>query len=271
MKTSILLISAFFLFLASTSIGGGNYSSDIKLNCAKKDDLKTLAPFQGLLKVDSEERGVAHIFKGLAPRFNPIKKSDLAKALTASSFLPKEHLERISSFNSVGLRLIPDEKSYEKGIYTNGEMLSSEQLKQLNNLPYSTNFVIDIHTGRYDPKNGITLGEDHYTPHFTLVPETQAEYKEGLGALYQFLRLNSQEQIDQIDGEKLGPGRIYVTVGKDGKLTNVELKHPSQQPALDERVLELMRTLPGEWQSARDMNGKSVEQTLVLFYGIMGC
>lgn len=271
MKTVSLFLSTFLI--ASTLMGLSYLSStsDEYTPTSEKEILKSINLFQTLASDKEETEKLAHLFKGLAPRFSPIKKSELANSLTARAFLPKEQLERISRFNSVGLRLIPDEKTYEEGIFTNGELLSSDQLKQLNNLPYSTNFVIDIHTDRYDPRNGQTIGKDHYTPHFTLVPETQAEYLEGLGALYQFLRLNSQEQIDQIDEEQLGPGRIYLTVGKEGKLIKVELKNSSQQPALDERVLELMRSLPGEWKAAEDVNGKHVEQTLVLFYGIMGC
>tara|TARA_R100001015_G_C4619480_1_gene176210 strand:+ start:157 stop:903 length:747 start_codon:yes stop_codon:yes gene_type:complete len=247
-----------FLFLASTQIGVGYYATDQKMSCKKQDDFIMLTPFQASIK---EEKRIAHIFQGLSPRFNPIKRSQLITAFSARTFLKEEHLNDVNSFDQTTLKLISNDKDYSEGISNYGEMLSKEQLSQLNNLPLSSNFVVEIRANGYH----------NYTPHFTLIPEVQAEYSLGLGALFDYLRTNSQDEIDQLDEDRLGPGRLYLTVGTDGKLKDLKLWNSSRDEAFDERVLELMGTLPGDWKPAEDAKGNKVEQELVLFFGIIGC
>jgi len=269
MKMSVLILAT--LCFASPISRLGSLPLAKQSIKAKKEKLEGIPPFQSPNKYLDESEAVAHIFKGLSSRFKPIKKEQLSAAFSARSFLPEEHLNRIDAINTVGIKLLDDDQSYGVGIFSKGDLFSSEQLKVLNNMPYSTNFVVDIHADRHDPTKGNFKGEDHYTPHFSLVPEVQAEYKLGLGALYAFLRANCEKEIDLIDEDKLGPGRIYIKVGIDGKLTDVELKSSSRQAALDQRVLELMRSLPGEWKVAEAADGSKVEQELVLFFGILGC
>lgn len=269
MKKSIFILGSFLI--AVSLMGVGHINSDQNMNCAKTENIKSLSLFLGSVKADEKESDIAHIFQGFGPRFNPIKRSELITAFSARSFLPKEHLKRISTFNSTTIKLITEDRNYGEGISNFGELMSKEQLTQLNNLPYSSNFVVEINTGRYDPENGLTVGEDQYTPHLTLVPEVQAEYQPGLGALFQFLRLNSQPEIDRLDEDNLGPGRLYITIGKNGKLQGLKLWSSSRNEAFDNRVIELMSSLPGEWKPAEDAEGNTVEQELVLFFGLMGC
>jgi hypothetical protein len=261
MKTVSMFLST--LLIACTLMGLSYYTSPsshfTQSTCSKT--FKSIHPFQTSFSMGVESKKIAHIFQGLAPRFKAINKSDLRAAFSVRTFLSEEQLNSINQINSSKLKLITDDTIYTEGLSNQGEMMSKDQLSQLNNMPYSSNFVVEV----------MTNGYHSFTPHFTLVPEVQAEYKLGLGAMFEYLRLNSQAEINQLDEDELGPGRLYITIGKDGKIIDLKLWSSSRDTAFDKRVVELMRSLPGEWEAAEDADGNKVEQELVLFFGIMGC
>lgn len=209
-------------------------------------------------------------FFDMGPRFRPIKKSYIENAGSVEDFLSETEYENISSYQSVQLILIENEAQSENRIRGNGPSFSKEQRDFLQSMSHSTNFLVradfqEIVEGTADIKS------NYLTPHMTVVPEKQAEYKLGNGAFYEFLREKAKKEIDEVDYEKLFPAKLYFTVNKEGELTNFNLLKSSLHPELDSKMIELMQNLPGEWEAAENGKGEKVDQELVLSFGLVGC
>ena len=74
-----------------------------------------------------------------------------------------------------------------------------------------------------------------------------------------------------VDPEQLKPARLYFTVTKDGTIENLKLDSGSGYPEVDKKMMELITKTPGAWLPAKNSKAETVNQELVVFFGLMGC
>jgi hypothetical protein len=210
-------------------------------------------------------------FYNYGTRFSGITKTEILKSTSIKDFFPEEHVQRIISYGEVSLVLVKHEKQSDEREYSEGSTLSDVQRKILLSAEYSTSFNIRAVCKHHNPETGI-IENSVYNPHFTIVPEKQAEYINGKETLLNYLKENSKKEKEVAHSqEKLRPAKIYFTVTKNGKITNVILGNHSGYKIIDTKMIELISNIPGKWQPAENVKGEKVDQELVVSYGLEGC
>lgn len=205
-------------------------------------------------------------------RFNPITKADLVKLRSFSDIIGEAHAQRIVNYNSVDVIVMDGDERSDIREDGNTNAFTNKQLQFLQSLNYSTSIVV---WADYEEKNSQSgeLHNEYWTPYFTIVPETQAEYSEGKEALITFLK---EKSIDirveaNVIPEKLQPAKLYFTVNKNGTVDNVRLDRTSNYPLVDKKMIKLIKNTPGKWVPAKNAEGDNVSQELVVSFGLMGC
>ena len=77
--------------------------------------------------------------------------------------------------------------------------------------------------------------------------------------------------ITDINMDRLRPGQVSFVITKTGIVDDVELLSTSGFDAVDERMVELITKLPGDWKAATNSEGMPVDHKMVFFFGIQGC
>ena len=209
-------------------------------------------------------------FYDVGSRYNVIKKGDLDNARSYSDFIGEEHDQRIVSYKSLSVIILDGDKQTEIKETGIDGVLTAAQLKLLQSADYSTNLLI---RADYREKNIETgqVEDSYWTPHLTIVSESQAVYAGGKKALIAYLKENSQKYLAVVQEDKLKPATLYFTVTKKGTIENVKLDGTSGYPSIDETMIELIKTMPGVWEPARNSKGETVDQELVFSFGRAGC
>ncbi|NND63574.1 MAG: hypothetical protein HKN48_10340 [Flavobacteriaceae bacterium] len=209
-------------------------------------------------------------FLEVGPRLNTITKEELGKTTSFADFIAKEHAQSIVSYKTLDVILLDDTELTKTRVDGKGGNFSEEQLNFLKSFDYSTNILIWAEYTEKDQRTGL-LQDNHWTPYLTIVPETQAEYKDGHEALLNYLTENTAEVSFELDKDKLKPGRIYFTITQDGKISNVKVNATCGFDSIDKLMINLIRFTSGKWESAKNAEGEKVNQDLVISFGRMGC
>jgi len=194
----------------------------------------------------------------------------LHNATSILDFLPKSQTDPVENYQSVQVIILDDYHQTELRATGKDALLTVAQLELLKEVDYSANILI---RADFQQKNKVTrqLENNYFTPHITIVPEKEANYIFGKAALINYLTVNSKEQISLVKPGQLKGGKLYFTVTKDGNIANVRLTSTSGYPTIDEKMLQLMTTVPGMWLAAENAKGEKVAQTLVFSFGTIGC
>jgi hypothetical protein len=209
-------------------------------------------------------------FYDVSPRFiNTITKEKLDQAKTILEVVPKKPRNKgIVSLRDVKIKILSEEnKRFEKG---SGNTLNAAQVSLLQATDYSTNFCIEAFSKQKNPNSG-ELEEQCFVYYMTVVPEKKAEFKKGHTALLEYLKENSQEKITHVTKDRLKSGKLYFTVTKEGRISNVKLDATSGYSGIDKKMFKLIENLPGEWEPATNSKGEKVDQKLVFSFGEIGC
>jgi len=271
MKKSILIIGA---IIVSTGLMAINFFN-------KSESKEVKSPWQEAVVIKLENNLAKQLglkkkpafFFDMGPRFRPIKKSFINNVKGIDDFLTAEELKNIDYYGDIDIILIENEVRSEKRSDGTDPVFSDEQITFLQSMPYSSNFVIQADFQEKVPGTDGTfqLNFNYASPHLTVVPEKQAEYDLGNGAFYEYLRKKAKKEIDNVDYDELFPAKLYFTVSMEGEITNIKLMKSSRHPELDEKMIELMQDLPGQWIPAKNEDGEKVAQELVLSFGMIGC
>jgi hypothetical protein len=199
-----------------------------------------------------------------------VTKEKLRAAKTIYDIVPAVPLQEILSYSSVSIRIIEDNKQTDIVEIGTSPELNRAQLKLLHSLDYSTNFVIRTEVMEKSGEAGQTSW-NYSSPHVTIVPEKEAVNSGGKDALINYAKVNTSGFGHIVEAKKLRPGQINFTVNKEGTIADVRLCVSSGYPDLDQRMIELVNTLPGSWEPATDGSGEKVEQEFVFSFGKVGC
>ncbi len=268
MKKNILVLCASILILGLMAFGFVNRSTSESNNINIPANLN-LASNQGPSQ-NMDFRYFADYIYDVGTRFGPIKKGDLNKVTSFAELIDDDDAKRILTYKFVEVIVIENDKETNTREAGNSGQLTSAQLKLLRTSDYSTSLKIIADVTQKNSQTG-ELENSYWTPHLTIVPEKQAVYVKGKDVLMEFLRENSKESWVNVVEEKLQPARLYFTVTKNGTIENVALDSSSNFPEVDQRMIELIKQIPGKWQAAENAKGEKVDQELVLSFGLMGC
>jgi hypothetical protein len=191
-----------------------------------------------------------------------ISKEDLRNAKTIIDIVPKDANWDRFDFKEVTIRVMSDNKEYATG---KSKTLNLAQIQLIKTIDYSTNFIVDTYV-----KSSPTP-YDHYPYYITVIPEKEASYFGGKEALINYLKENSKPTIAKTDKGNLKSGKAHFTISKEGTIKNVNLESTSGYPSVDQKMIELISTMPGRWIPATNEIGEKVEQELVFSFGTMGC
>lgn len=265
MKKRIVIISLILIVLSIVTISAVNSNKTVPLT---KETIAENTPEMKKIK----ERLISDFIYEIAPRFTPIKKSDLDTIRSFNDIIGDKHAQRILSYQSVDIMLMINDMPSKIRIEGNDHQFNDTQLEFLKSLDYSTNLVI---WADYTEKNKETgaIEVAHWTPYLTIVPEQQAQYPHGMEALKEFLIENSYEERKKADvnPKTSQPAKIYFTVTKEGRVDSIRLDRTSNYPLVDNRLMELIKLAPGQWQPAKNEQGEAVDQEYVISFGTMGC
>lgn len=197
-------------------------------------------------------------------------KEQLHKAKTIHDLVPG-HLKREGvTYTTVSIRSFEGDQETDVVAVGEGDVLDAAQQKLLHSLDYSQSFVLRAkysdHTGGADAK-----GWDMATPHVTIVPEHEAVNSIGKEAMIAHVKQGTSAFAYMVDAKALRPGKICFTVNSDGTILDVRLTQSAGHAPLDQRVIDLINTLPGTWTPASNAAGEPVDQEFVFSFGTVGC
>ncbi len=212
------------------------------------------------VKKENESNRFSDFIYDIGTRFKPIKKSDVINAASIKNFFDAHEMGEIESVESVEFIIVEKDVRTDKRVSGNSAVFNKSQVNFLNAFDYSTSFVIKV-----DYKDRTS------TPHFTIVPEVQAEYIYGKDALIKYFVNNTKDATADIPEDKLKPAKLYFTVTKKGTIDGVHLDRSSGYPEIDNLVTRLISETPGGWIPATNSKGEVVDQELVVSFGLIGC
>ncbi len=273
MKKGILIIcaiSVIFGLMAFSYISSNATDSnqlEVKKELASRNE--TVVFVNDFLEHSFPKRNLNLVYD-ISPRFNhTITIDQLRSAVNVKDLIPKTATRwNDELFSVIVATLLNNER--DKSEYGKGNLLNTSQIKLLKSVQYSTNIFVSASLNdaiqEFDDSN-----EEQLIYYMTVVPEKQAEYKNGKNALLQYLRKESRKETAIMVKEKLQPCRISFTVTTKGTVKEVKLNSTSGYSSVDESLVELIKNMPNKWNSAQDSNGNPVDQELVFFFGRQGC
>ena len=226
-------------------------------------------PVAGLCKTEPNLEANPDFVYLIESRFNStITKQKLQTAKSIIDIFPAHATNGISDFQNTKIALLPNQKkSIQNG---KGEILNQNQLALLQLADYSTDFYLRAEYVK-NTLNTNQVERDHIIYYMSVVPEKEASYQDGQSALINYLKKNSIEETLIAPKDKLSPGKIRFTVTEKGHISNVILESTSGHQVIDQTMMELVTTVPGNWNPATNSKGENVAQELVFFFGIAGC
>lgn len=209
-------------------------------------------------------------------RFNAtITKEDLHSAKTIIDILPDDATTTLSDYQTVKVVLLGDgNETAEAGI---DEVLNTAQLSLLQTADYSTDFYIRANCKNSSPgcrskAVGPLYSEDYDLVYYlSVIPEKEAEYKGGKTALIDYLKQGSSEEVANRKAGNVLPGKVRFMVSRTGEIGKVKLESSCGHTPIDDKMIELIQSMPGGWEPAANTNGEKVDQELIFSFGILGC
>lgn len=269
MKKSITILSAAIATLSLAAFGWMN--SNTAMSVHENSELKQRGSMDIEVPTIPAEQAEVELFYDLASRFmRTVTKGELDMAESFLDIVPEDPKRTIVSYYSVSVTLLDDYYGTIISETADSKELSAAQINILRSVDYSTNILFKA---EYKEKNRETgeLEDSYTTPHLTVVPEKQAVHNLGKDALIAYVKENTKKFAGIVEDDKLQPGKVTFTVSKAGNVTDAKLTSTSGYPAFDDKMLELVGSMPGAWEPAKNSVGEKVDQKLVFSFGIIGC
>lgn len=272
MKKSLLVLCAALIAFSLTAFGF------ISWNHTEAKREKAV-----ILRNPTFDYGLISIFCKAAPldllykvdhRFRTsVTKETLHKATSILDMLPEEATESIVTYKKVKVAVLHNgRETYGMGASELGttDRLTPAQVQLLQSTDYSSDILIRADYQTRNPHTG-ELQNDYLSYYLTIVPEKEAAFPGGYDALIHYLKENSRYFSLIIKKDQLEPGKVSFTVTREGNIADVVLASTSGYSSIDERLVELIRTMPGAWDPATNSRGEKIDQQLVFFFGMEGC
>lgn len=267
MKNRIILATAGVLSLGLLAFGFSKWDS-LRMKGVKSTKIEP-AIFNYYFEAGADDNEYTDFFYDMGSRFKGISKSTIQNASTISEMLDQQEIDQVDSYKRVSIIILKNDEQTDirESGYT--DKLTESQLKLFSTFTYSTNFLI---RADYIPKDKSMQDEfNSFTPHFTVVPEKQAEYVDGKDALLTYFGARNKKNTKNLDIKMLRPAKMYFTVTTEGKITDIRLDYSCGYSNIDIDMIELLTNTSGKWTPAQNGKGEKIEQELVVSYGMVGC
>jgi len=221
-----------------------------------------------LLSLLKDQVGPAVFYKVDSRFIATITLEKLYSATTILDILPEHARFGIESVQAVNFSVLKEDHELREVSF--GAALTPAQLLLLKSTDYADNIRIEAN---YTSKNiqGDAGNNMQLVYYISVTPEQPAKYTDGYAALIHTLKKGSEDQILRLDQDQLKPGKVNFTVTKNGTVAHVRIAESSGFADLDQAMLELIKSLPKNWNPAKNALGEPVEQDLVFFFGREGC
>lgn len=194
----------------------------------------------------------------------PIKKEKLSEANSLNDLIPYYPTNWITEYISVEIAAFCNGKAMS-AIGTNN-ILSTEQKTILSTIDLASDLVINV---KYTYKNPYTdiIENNRMNLVMTVVPEREAEYKDGRQQMIDYLKENTFGKISESMVKQ--EGIILFTVNEEGGIVNSKILITSGNSETDKLLLEAINNMP-KWKPAENL-GIKVKQDFVFSVGNRGC
>ena len=264
MKKNNVFMAAAFIIMTATAfsiVNRNDYSANNQSACKTEH-----AKAESIVEYKDKEDFVYNV----GTRFGGIKKSELDKIRSFNDLISADHASDIDTYLDLSIIILDDFKETEIRETVKGGMLNEAQIKLLKSTSPSTNVLFKAnYLGRVNQTGDLKVTAS--TPHFTVVPEHQAEYMGGKEAIIDYLIGNTLNETADVQKDQLKPGKLYFTVSQSGQISNVNLSSSCGYEQINQKVMKSIQNLPGDWKPAMNEKGEYVEQDLVISFGIVGC
>jgi hypothetical protein len=196
-----------------------------------------------------------------------VTKEQVEQATTVMDLIPEKISQMLVRYEYVTVAVLHEGE--ETTLMGDDEYFSPGQISLLRSMDYSSNFFVRASCKRQGDDGDLIHYDLVY--YMTVVPKNQASYTDGQDALIKYLRENSRKETFVITKDKLRPGRVHFSITEQGTISNVYLDSSSGFPSVDEKLIALVKDMPGTWEPATNGEGAKVNQELVFFFGIQGC
>jgi hypothetical protein len=269
MIKNISLVSAGVMSLGIMAFGYAEWNNS-KSSCAPIEENFKKTAFNYYFPSESDDVNYTEFFYDFGPRFNmTISKSKLQEALTVADILPADDIKNIEKYKSVNLVILKNDEQTDMRAKGYSEKFTEAQLKLFRSMDYSTNFLLrtDFESNSHKTREGF----NYITPHMTVVPEKQAEYKEGKEFFLNYISAINKKNTLNLDKTKLQPAKLYFTITKTGAVDKINIDRGCGFSFIDINMIEIITKSSGKWIPAENEKGEKVDQELVLSYGMIGC
>lgn len=205
----------------------------------------------------------------ISTRFNTtVSKQDIHNAKSILDVIPIEADWQSYDIIQTKVGILSEEG--EKVRYGMDPNLNDEQVDLLKTLEYSNNFYIKAQSKEIVEQNQFNefFNLSYY---ITVVPETQAAYQGEKEDLLDYLRAYTKLEVALVEIGKVKPGKIFFTIDKGGKVSDARLESSCGYPTIDEKLIDMIKSVPGSWTPAINEAGQNIQQVLTLSFGELGC
>ena len=215
-----------------------------------------------------EAAGMDLLYKVDSRFLHNVTHERVQSAKTIEDLVPASSTDYVETIESIEVGILTSEGKIVET--TKGDRFNAAQIELLKSVGHSANIYVeaDIKSKHAHTEQ---LMDNYFAYYMTVVPQKEAAYKEGYFSLINYLKENSRQETAVIDRDELKPGQVSFVVSKKGTVTDVNLDSTSGYPSVDEKLVELIKNMPGEWIPATNAQGENVEQELVFFFGMDGC
>jgi hypothetical protein len=270
MKKSILIFCAALATFSLMALGYVNTihsEADRKCN-SEREKLVVVDAF----KTSMDKLVFRELYYDVNSRFiATVTKEDVVNAKSIIDILPEKATYSNVSYRNVKVTILSEENvEGERSEGGEDEMLNDAQTKLLQSIEYSNNIFI---YADYQSKNEYTgeIVSNYMTYYISVIPEKEAEFKNGHEKLIEYIKSYNQEKTKSIGQDQVKPGRVKFTITDRGEITDITLTSTSGHDSIDESMIKMVASLQGEWEPAKNLKGENVNQELILFFGNAGC
>nr|WP_321233531.1 hypothetical protein [uncultured Psychroserpens sp.] len=255
MKRNIIILSTTLVILSSLIFGFTNRKNTKTETNIESNNESTI------------NTNIPDLYYGVDTRFAAIKKTDVNKATTIYDFLNDGEKQQIAQINSVKIIMIKDNRFTNQRADGDSEQLTEAQIQLVRSADYFNHFTIRTDFKKMNTETG-KLEAHFFGPHITVVPDKQATYIDGKASLINYLKTNSKADMSIIKDGELGAIKVSFVITKEGTVSNI--KHDAMTtgyPSIDEKLIQLIKTIPGQWVPAENSKGEKIDQELVFTFG----
>jgi hypothetical protein len=200
---------------------------------------------------------------------NGVLKDVTDKAMSVADIIPIKDSEMIASYDKIHVTAFAETRKDWITEKSDNEIFTNSQIQILRSLNYGTSFSITGSIRKMDGDGGTF--QDTMIYYMTAIPAKLASYAAGGEKLIKYLKKNSKNEIAGVTNDQLDPGKISFVVSKIGTIEDVKLTYSCGYQSIDEKMIELIQEIPGNWNVATNSKGKKVDQELTFFFGQIGC